>query len=147
MLEQAVGVEKARSLTERIRRRSRDMEPFRMLRRLTAAQVDPIIKGEHPQVLAIVLNYLDSSISYELLAGMDEALRYDVIKRIASTEKMPFDMIRQIDHMLEVRAVESANQPGFAAEGNRFQTIAQMLQYCRAKCFQECYGSTYCRIA
>ena len=40
---------------------------------------------------------------------------------------MPFEMIRQIDHMLEIRAIDSSSQPGFAAEGNRFQTIAQMM--------------------
>ena len=127
ILRQAVGPERAKALIERIRRRSRDLEPFKILRRLTAPQIEAIIKGEHPQVLAIVLNFLDTQVSYEILRNMDESLRYDVVKRIAMTENMPFEMIRQIDQMLEERAIESASQPGFASEGNRFQIIAQMM--------------------
>lgn len=127
LLERAVGPEKARSLLDRIRRRARDMEPFRALRRLNAHQLESVLKGEHPQVLAIVLNYLDPIISYDLLRTMEEDLRYDVVRRIATTQDMPFEMIRQVDHMLEVRAIDASSQASFADEKNRFQTIAQML--------------------
>ena len=40
---------------------------------------------------------------------------------------MPFEMVRQVDHMLEVRAIDASNQASFADEKNRFQTIAQMM--------------------
>ena len=74
-----------------------------------------------------MVSYLEANIAFELLKNMDETLRYDVVKRIATTEEMPFDMVRQVDAILELRAHEALSQSSGTADGNRFETIAQVL--------------------
>ncbi len=127
ILEKALGTQKAKEMLEKIRRQSRDLEPFRSLRALNGKQILQILGGEHPQVMAIVMNYLSPAQSYELLYGLSEDVRYDVIRRIAQTEEMPIEMMREIDEVLEVRAYAMASQRTDGAGENRFKTVAQML--------------------
>lgn len=128
MLERALGPEKAQALIERIRRRSVTRDPFRSLRRLSMNQLRTVLAGEHPQVLALVVSYLEPQTAFDLLRSMDESLRYDVVRRVVSTEEMPYDMVQQIDAILEARAHEAASEKSFG-ERNRFQTVAQMLNF------------------
>lgn len=127
LLEKALGPDKARSLLERIRRKHRDLEPFRSLRRLNSTQLEMVLRGEHPQVIGLVISYLESQAAYELLKNMEDGLRYEVVRRIAATDEMPFEMVRQVDAILEARAMEIASQASFSSDRNRFQIIAQML--------------------
>jgi flagellar motor switch protein FliG len=127
MLEEALGPEKAKKLLDRVRRRTRDREPFRSLRKLNLNQLLSVLKGEHPQVLALVVSYLESQMAFEFLRTLEEDVRYDVVRRIAMTDDLPYEAIRQVDAILELRAHEISAQATGSAEHNRFETIAQML--------------------
>jgi flagellar motor switch protein FliG len=127
ILERALGKEKAKDLLDKIRKQTRDAEPFRSLLTLDAKQVASLLRGEHPQVLAIVISHLDAPIGSELLKGFPEDLRFDVIKRIASTEEMPAELVRQVDEMLEVRAYSLGSRQSDGGGGDRYKTVAQML--------------------
>jgi flagellar motor switch protein FliG len=127
ILERALGKERAKELLEKIRKQSRDAEPFRSLMTLDAKQVSTLLRGEHPQVLALVIAHLEPPVASELLKGLTEDLRYEVIKRIASTEEMPAELVRQVDEMLEVRAYSMGNRQADSTGETRFKTVAQML--------------------
>lgn len=127
ILERALGKEKARELLDRIRRQSRESEPFRSLLQLEASQVSTLLRGEHPQVIALVVSHLEPSVSATLLKEMAEDLRYEVVKRIAATAELPSELVRQVDEMMEVRAY-SLGRAMTDQEGNkRYKTVAQML--------------------
>ncbi len=130
ILERALGKEKAKDLLDKIKKQTRESEPFRALLPLDAKQVAQIIRGEHPQVLAIVISHLDAPVAAELLRDMDENLRYDVIKRIAATADLPNELIRQIDEMMEVRAFSLSKRGMEPPADARFKTVAQMLNVC-----------------
>jgi flagellar motor switch protein FliG len=127
ILERAMGKEKAKDLLDKIRKQTRDAEPFRSLITLDAKQVATLLRGEHPQVLAIVISHLESSVASELLKGYPEDLRFEVIKRIAATEEMPAELVRQVDEMLEVRAFSLGSRQSEGAGSSRYKTVAQML--------------------
>jgi flagellar motor switch protein FliG len=127
ILEKALGKEKAKDLLEKIRRQSRDAQPFRSLSSLDARQIATLLRGEHPQVLALVISYLESEIAAEFIKGLSDDLRYEVIKRIAATEEMPAELVRQIDEMIEVRAYSMGSHFSDSSGGMRFKTVAQML--------------------
>lgn len=127
LLVKALGPDRAKEMLDRIRRRHRESEPFRALRKLSSSQLQVILRGEHPQVLALVVSYLKPEAAYEMLHSYEEDLRYDVIRRIAMTEEMPYDMVRQVDALLEARAVEMSSHAAQESERNRFKTIAQVL--------------------
>lgn len=129
LLERALGREKAQEMIARIRSQNRDSQPFKAIRNLTHKQVSSILKGEHPQVISLVIAHLTPEVSIEVLKAMEEDERYEVLRRIATTEEMPVDLIRQVDNMLEVRAFEMARQSSDSASERRFKTIAQMLNF------------------
>jgi flagellar motor switch protein FliG len=127
ILERALGKEKAKDLLEKIRRQTRDAEPFRSLQSLDAKQVASLLRGEHPQVLAIVISHLEPPVASELLKDLPEDLRFDVVKRIAATEDMPAELVRQVDEMLEVRAYSLGTRQSDSTSESRYKTVAQML--------------------
>jgi flagellar motor switch protein FliG len=127
ILERALGKERARELLEKIKRQSRETEPFRALLPLDAKQVAQILRGEHPQVMAIIISHLDAAVGAELLRDMDENVRYDVVKRIATTAELPSELIRQIDEMVEVRAFSMSKRGMEPSDDVRFKTVAKML--------------------
>ncbi len=127
MLERALGKEKAKELLEKIRRQSRDAEPFRSLQPLDAKQVGTLLRGEHPQVMAIVISHLEPPVACELIKDLSEDLRFEVVRRIAATEEMPAELVRQVDEMLEVRAYSLGNRAGDSTGKGRYKTVAQML--------------------
>jgi flagellar motor switch protein FliG len=127
ILEKALGKEKAKDLLEKIRRQSRDNAPFRSLAPLDAKQVASLLRGEHPQVISLVIAHLEPPIGSALLKDMPDDLRYEVIKRIAQTQELPTELVRQVDEMMEVRAF-SLSKSAAADDGKgRFKTVAQML--------------------
>jgi flagellar motor switch protein FliG len=127
ILERALGKEKAKDLLEKIRRQSKDAQPFRSLTSLDARQIATLLRGEHPQVLALVISYLEPDVASELIKGLDDDLRYEVIKRIAATEEMPAELVRQVDEMLEVRAYSMGSHFSDSNGALRFKTVAHML--------------------
>jgi flagellar motor switch protein FliG len=127
ILERALGKEKARELLDKIRRQSRESEPFRSLLPLEANQVATLLRGEHPQVIALVISHLESPVAASLLKDMAEDLRYEVIKRIASTAELPSELVRQVDEMMEVRAYSLGRAITDDQGAKRYKTVAQML--------------------
>ena len=127
ILERALGRERAKEMLEKIRKQTRDAEPFRSLQSLDARQISSLLRGEHPQVLAIVISYLQPNIASELLKGLNDEVRFDVVKRIAATEEMPAELVSQVDEMLEVRAYSMGNRQADSTGETRFKTVAQML--------------------
>ena len=127
ILERALGKEKARELLDRIRRQSRETEPFRSLLPLEASQVATLLRGEHPQVIALVVSHLEPSVSAVLLKDMTEDLRYEVVKRIAATAELPAELVRQVDEMMEVRAYSLGRAMTDEQGNKRYKTVAQML--------------------
>lgn len=129
LLERALGREKAKAMIQRIRSASRDSQPFKSLLHLNHRQVTSMLKGEHPQVVALVVTHLAPEVAIDVLKSMDEDQRYEVVRRIATTDEMPVDLIRQVDGMLEVRAFEMSKTSSDSASERRFKTIAQMLNF------------------
>jgi flagellar motor switch protein FliG len=131
LLERAIGRDKARLLLDKIRRQGAGTEPFQCLSKLDALQIAGILKGEHPQVQALVISHLDAVVASQLIKDMDEELRYEVIKRMASSEDLPDDVVRQVDEMIEDRAFGLSKSTGEDdEEPSRFKTVAQVLNSC-----------------
>jgi flagellar motor switch protein FliG len=127
ILEKALGKERAREMLDKISKQTRDAEPFRALLTLDAKQVATLLRGEHPQVLAIVIAYLEPLVASELLKSFPEDLRYEVVKRISSTQEISAELVRQVDEMLEVRAFALGSRKSDSAGDTRFKRVAQML--------------------
>ncbi|MBT6563395.1 MAG: hypothetical protein HON76_12815, partial [Candidatus Scalindua sp.] len=75
--------------------------PFRYFRHLTGEEIMSILSGEHTQLVALIMSYLEPHQSAEVVGIMSEALRLDVLNRMATSTPPPIQIIKQIDQILE----------------------------------------------
>ena len=100
VLVSALGEDKAGSLIDRILigSNSKGLEALKWMETRAVAE---LIRNEHPQIIAIVLSYLDSDQSAEILNLYPEALRVDVMLRIASLDGIQPAALKELDEIME----------------------------------------------
>jgi flagellar motor switch protein FliG len=108
VLERALGREQTRDLVDRLQQ-SFQPQPFGALRKVNLKHLADFLGREDPQIIAVVLGHLDADTGAQLLSNLPEALRWDVVRRLATLESVPQEFVKHIDHVLERRAA------GFAA--------------------------------
>jgi flagellar motor switch protein FliG len=119
VLVNALGEEKAASLMDRIslggQRKGLDA-----LKWMDAKQVAELIRNEHPQIIAIVLSYLESDQAAEVLGCLPEGLRSDLVTRVALLDGIQPSALAELDDMMEKRfANNGANAVSSALGGLR----------------------------
>ena len=100
LLVNAVGEDKARSLIDRIAIGG-DSQGLESLKLMDGRAVADLIRNEHPQIIAIVVSYLDSDHAAEVLSNIAEEARCDVVVRIASLEAISPSALQELDVVLE----------------------------------------------
>jgi flagellar motor switch protein FliG len=100
VLVNALGEDKASSLIERILfgRSSKGLEALKWM---DARAVHELIRFEHPQIVSIVLAYLDPDQAAEVLALFPEWLRADIILRIAALDGIQPSALHELDDVIE----------------------------------------------
>ncbi len=100
VLVNALGDEKAASLMDRIslggQRKGLDA-----LKWMDARAVADLVRIEHPQIIAIVLSYLESDQAAEVLANFSAAMRADLVTRVATLDGIQPSALAELDDMME----------------------------------------------
>ena len=96
----ALGEDKASGVIDRILfgRSSKGLEALKWM---DARAVAEVVRLEHPQIISIVLAYLDPDQSAEVLAQFPEWLRADVIMRIATLDGIQPTALHELDEVIE----------------------------------------------
>ena len=104
----ALGEDKASNLIDRILlgRNSKGLEAIKWME--TRAVAD-LVRGEHPQIVAIVLAYLDSDQAAEVLQLLPERMKSDVLMRIARLDGIQPAALRELDEIMEKQFSGSNN--------------------------------------
>jgi flagellar motor switch protein FliG len=102
VLIQAVGEDRANILIDRILvgATSAGLES---LKSMDGRAVADMIRNEHPQIIAIVVSYLESDHAAEVLAHLSAPVRGDVIMRIALLESINPSALQELDQIFERR--------------------------------------------
>lgn len=103
MLEAAFGKDKADGLYKRAVPDTR--KPFDFLDGFDAKQLLVLLKNESPQMIAMILPYLDPKSASGLISELPKAARTDVIKRVARLDKTSPEVIERVEAVLRDRAV------------------------------------------
>ncbi len=101
MLTTAFGPERARALMRKASPES--SKPFRFLKEYDVKTLFLILKGESPQVLSVILPYLEPKKASGLIERMPEEERVDLVKRVAKLEKVNPEVLRQVEEGLRER--------------------------------------------
>lgn len=96
----ALGEDKAAGVIDRILfgRSSKGLEALKWMDDRAVAE---LIRQEHPQIIAIVLAYLDADQSAGVLAQFPDWLRADVILRIATLDGIQPTALHELDEVIE----------------------------------------------
>ena len=100
VLNNALGEDKARNVIDRILlgRHSKGLDALKWM---DPRAVADLIRLEHPQIIAIVLSYLEQDQAADVLAALPENMRVDIVMRIASLDGIQPSAIHELDDMLE----------------------------------------------
>ena len=79
----ALGEDKAESVLSRITPSSTE-RPIEILDWMDARSIAELILDEHPQIIALVISYLDFGLGADVLGQLPEDQQSDVIARIAT---------------------------------------------------------------
>jgi flagellar motor switch protein FliG len=111
VLTSALGDEKAGGVIDRILK-GRSSKGLEALKWMDARAVGDMIRMEHPQIIAIVLSFLDSDQAAEVLALMPESAQTDIVMRIATLDTVQPSALEELDQILEKQfTLNTAHQP------------------------------------
>ncbi|MCK5649329.1 MAG: flagellar motor switch protein FliG [Gammaproteobacteria bacterium] len=100
VLNKALGKDKAGGVIDRILlgRQSKGLEALKWMEPRSIAEV---IRLEHPQIIAIVLSYLEADQAGLVLSNLPENTRADIMMRIASLDAIQPAALFELDQILE----------------------------------------------
>ena len=97
---EALGEDKAGGLIDRILL-GRNTKGLEALKWMDARAVAEIIRMEHPQIMAIVLSYLDSDHAAQVITYLPDRVRVDVLLRIATLDGIQPAALQELDEIME----------------------------------------------
>jgi flagellar motor switch protein FliG len=102
------GADAARKIAERVERSTHSRSAFSVLERADPRQVSKFILGEHPQTIALILAHVQPAMAAQLIALLPDALRVDVLTRMANLEEISPEVVLRISTVLQ-RRLESVS--------------------------------------
>jgi flagellar motor switch protein FliG len=126
VLTTALGEDKAGGLINRILlgRNSKGLEALKWMEPRAVAEV---IRLEHPQIIAIVLSYLDPDQAAEVISFMPERTQPDILMRIASLDGIQPTALQELDDILERQFSGNNNVKASAVGG--IKSAANILNF------------------
>ncbi|MGP4040301.1 flagellar motor switch protein FliG [Gracilibacillus sp. D59] len=109
VLEKALGEDKAGDILNRLTS-SLQVKPFDFARKAEPNQIINFIQNEHPQTIALVLSYLDSEQSAQILSELPQEMQADIAKRIAVMDSTSPEIISEVEQILERKLSTTVSQ-------------------------------------
>jgi flagellar motor switch protein FliG len=106
-------------------RQSIESTPFGFLRNVDSQNLLTYIIDEHPQTIALIMSHLPPNIGAEILAGLPDARRLSVVRRVATMGRTNPEIIREVEKGLE-RRMSSVMSQSFEGAGG-VEAVAEML--------------------
>lgn len=104
----ALGADKAEGVIDRILL-GRNSKGLEQLKWMDSRSIAEVIRLEHPQIIAIVLSFLEPEQAAEVLAEFPERARPDIVMRIATLDGIQPAALQELDQILEKQFVGATN--------------------------------------
>jgi flagellar motor switch protein FliG len=100
-------------------------EGLEVLTSLGAEEVYELIKGEHPQTMAVVIIHLKTAVASEVVSLLPDEIKTDVAIRIAGMEKIVGDMVDEVN--LVFTEILKNRKSNIASVGGGVDRLAEIL--------------------
>jgi flagellar motor switch protein FliG len=106
MMRRAVGEVKADNLMERILPDAPPAAALEIAPWLNASAIVPMVKGEHPQAIAVLLIQLEPDVAAQVLHSLPNAQQTQVVHRIATMGPVSPEALGMLEELLSRRIME-----------------------------------------
>jgi flagellar motor switch protein FliG len=96
----SLAKDKANAIYKELERNKKNV-PFGYLEEIDTAALVGLIKGEYPQTIALILAHLRPARAAEVLNGLPKEVQGDVAMRIAEINRVPMEIIDEVDETLQ----------------------------------------------
>ena len=100
VLNKALGDDKAQSVLSRITPASSE-RPIEILDWMDARSIAELVQDEHPQIVALIVSYLDYGLASDVLGLLDINLQSEVITRIATLEMVDPEALKELEKLMQ----------------------------------------------
>ena len=109
VLEQALGPTRAQAVLARIQEQVNE-SGLKRLKKASPEVLAGILRGEHPQTIALILAHLEVRQAAAVVSAMDPALASEVLYRVARMEKISPEILAVVEAGLSSKADVSLSQ-------------------------------------
>ena len=102
VMTKALGENKAQSVLGRITPTESD-KPIEILDWMDARSVTELISDEHPQIMSLVISYLEPGVAADVLVMLPEEIQADIIHRIATLETVQPDALNELERVMQLK--------------------------------------------
>lgn len=111
LMDLGMDKEKADTIYKEIERGKKNA-PFNYLEAMDAKDLINLIKGEHPQTIALILVHLSSGRAAEILKGLPSEMQGKLAMRIAEINRVPKEVIKEVDDALKKELLSRGDAEG-----------------------------------
>jgi len=127
LLKVSLGPEKSASILDMLNRRYSPASPFKALAKYPKEILARVFRDEHPQTIALALSSIESNRAAQVITELDEAMRLDILTRIARLKHPPNDVCISIAEKLRQKADRAMAEESPDEVRIRLRTVADVL--------------------
>jgi flagellar motor switch protein FliG len=124
LLEHSFGPERALDILTRLQGSLQEV-PFDFLKKADPSQISTFIQDEHPQTISLILAHLEAQTAAVVLSSLPQRVQSDVVMRIATMDRTPPEVVREVERVLE-RKMAAVFTQGFTFAGG-VKEVAEIL--------------------
>ena len=102
VMNKALGEDKAQSVLSRIAP-STSSRPIDILDWMDARSIAELIIDEHPQIIALVISYLDFGLGSDVLGLLPVEMQAEIIRRIATLQTVGPDALAELEYVMQTK--------------------------------------------
>jgi flagellar motor switch protein FliG len=120
IMTRAVGAVKAANLMQRILPESGPSSSIELAKWLNAPSLVPLVRGEHPQAIAVLMVQLDPDVAAQVLHSLPPSEQTQVVHRVATMGPVSADALAMLEELLTRRIGEAHGSAMLELGGPRY---------------------------
>ena len=130
VLNKALGNDRAQSILGRITP-TESSNAIEILEWMDSRAISELISDEHPQIIALIISYLDPAQASDVLVMLDEKIQPEIVKRIATIQTVQPDALKDLELVMQKKF--AANTSLRASQVGGVKAAAQIMNFMKGE--------------
>ena len=130
VLNKALGQDRAQSILGRITP-SESNNAIEILEWMDSRAIAELIQDEHPQIIALIISYLEPAQGSDVLVMLDEKIQPEIVKRIATIQTVQPDALKDLELVMQKKF--AANTSLRASQVGGVKAAAQIMNFMKGE--------------